>query len=76
MYDGYTNRTKRNRSPYLAHVPVFDVHAEVAERRIPVFVWIAGVNEIRHGIVGGIVAALFCANQSLLTSSPAPGNAV
>lgn len=52
-------------SPQLTHISVLDVHAEVAKRRVPVFVGIVGIDEIRHGIVGGIVATLFCANSKL-----------
>jgi len=55
-------------SPQLAHISVLDVHAEVAKRRIPVFVGIARVDEIRYRVIGGVVTTLFCAIQSLLTS--------
>lgn len=55
-------------SPHLAHIPVFDVHTEITKGRVPVLVRVARVDEIRYGVISGVVATLFCAIQSLLTS--------
>jgi len=54
--------------PQLTHISVLDIHTEITKRRVPIFIRVAWVDKIWYGVIGGVMATLFCNKYTNLLS--------